>query len=239
MPYEVKTIVIDAGHGGKDPGTIGATSKEKNIALNIALKVGGYLEKYLPDVKVIYTRKTDNFIELYDRPVIANKANADLFVSVHVDAIGGKSTVEGTTTYVMGLDKNKKNLDVAMRENSVMKYEENLENYNGFDPESDESYIIFDLYQSAFRENSLKLAEQIQTQFEKRVGRKSRGVKHGPFWVLWATTMPSVLVETGYITNPSEEQYLNTEKGQALIASGIFRAIRDYKNQVESIKVEN
>lgn len=241
MPsFSVKTIVIDAGHGGKDPGTMGSFSREKDIALKIALKLGGYIEKYLPDTKVVYTRKTDVFIPLEDRPKIANENNADLFISVHVNAIGGKSSVYGTETYVMGLNKSDRNLQVAMKENSVIEYEDDYEQkYDGFDPNSDESYIIFDLYQSVYLESSVKLAEKIQEQFGTRVKRRDRGVKMGPFWVLWATTMPAVLVETGYITNSEEEQYLASEKGQALIASGIFRAVRDYKNEVESLNVGN
>ena len=238
--FQVKKIVIDAGHGGKDPGTMGAHAKEKDIALSISLKLGGYIQKYLPDVEVIYTRDKDVFIPLDERPKIANRHGADLFISIHVNAIGNKPTVYGTETYVMGLDKSESNLKVAMRENSVIKYEENVqETYGNFDPNSDESYIIFDLYQSVFLESSVNLAEKIQDQFGERVQRKNRGVKMERFWVLWATTMPSVLVETGYITNPEEEKYLSSEKGQALIASGIFRAVRDYKNQVESLNTEN
>ncbi|MDH5379685.1 MAG: N-acetylmuramoyl-L-alanine amidase [Cyclobacteriaceae bacterium] len=238
--YAVRTIIIDAGHGGKDPGTMGKIAKEKDIALNIALKLGGYIEKYIPDTKVIYTRKSDKFIPLQGRAEIANKNNADLFVSIHVNSISGKPSVAGTETYVMGLHKEEANLKVAMRENSVIRKEENFEKvYEGFDPDSDESYIIFHLYQSAFFESSVKLAEKIQTQFGKRVGRHDRGVKQAGFWVLWSTTMPSVLVETGYITNPEEEKYLNSTEGQALLASGIFRAVRDYVNDVEQLNIEN
>ena len=237
--YEVKTIVIDAGHGGKDPGTLGTKSREKDIALKIALKLGSYIEKYIPDVKVVYTRDKDVFFELNERAMIANKAAADIFVSVHVNAVG-RSDVYGTETYVMGLDKDEKNLKVAMRENSVIKQEENYgANYNGFEPDSDESYILFNLYQSANKTSSINLAEKIQNQFQTRVGRKNRGVKQAPFWVLWATTMPSVLVETGYITNSAEEKYLASEEGQALLASGIFRAVRDYKNELESLNGDN
>ena len=240
-PYAFKTIVIDAGHGGKDSGTRGKSAWEKNIALSIALKLGGYIEKYLPDVKVIYTRKTDIFVTLDGRAKIANDANADLFVSIHVNAMpGNKSQVYGTETYVMGLHKSGDNLNVAIRENSVIKQEDNFkETYEGFDPDSDESYIIFDLYQSAFLESSMSLAQKIQEQFGNRVNRRDRGVKQAGFWVLWATTMPSVLVETGYITNAEEEAYLKSEKGQALLASGIFRAVRDYKEEVESLNTGN
>ncbi|MDH5398567.1 MAG: N-acetylmuramoyl-L-alanine amidase [Cyclobacteriaceae bacterium] len=239
-PFNIKTIVIDAGHGGKDPGTMGATAREKDIALNIALKLGGYLEKHAPGTEVIYTRKSDTFIPLRGRSEIANKNGADLFVSVHVNAIGGKQSVYGTETYVMGLHKTGDNLNVAMRENAVIQKEEDYEtHYDGFDPNSDASYIIFDLYQSAYLESSLVLAEKIQSQFKNRVQRRDRGVKQAGFLVLWQTYMPSVLVEVGYITNPDEEKYLASDRGQSLIASGIFRAIRDYKNEIESINLIN
>lgn len=240
-PYSVKTIVIDAGHGGKDSGTRGKVAWEKTIALNIALRLGDYIEKYLPDVKVIYTRKSDVFVTLDGRAKIANDAGADLFISIHVNAMPpNNSRVYGTETYVMGLHKSDDNLAVAMRENSVIMQEENFrETYEGFDPESDESYIIFDLYQSAFLESSMKLAQKIQDQFGNRVKRRNRGVKQAGFWVLWETTMPSVLVETGYITNPEEETFLASELGQALLASGIFRAVRDYKEELESLNATN
>ena len=240
--FAIKTVVIDAGHGGHDSGTRGKFLKEKDVVLKIALKVGGYLEQYLPDVKVIYTRKDDQYVTLDGRAEIANKNNADLFVSIHANALPGntpssrKNAVKGTETYVMGLGKSKKNLEVAKRENSVILLEENYEErYEGYDPQSDESLILFELYQSSFMENSLNLASKIESQFKDRVRRKSLGVKQGPFWVLWRTSMPSVLVEVGFLTNPSEEKYLSTEQGQDLIASGIFRAIRDYKNEIESL----
>ena len=235
--HTIKTIVIDAGHGGKDPGALGKFSKEKDIALGIALKLGNYIERYLPDVNIVYTRKNDVFIELDERAQIANRNNADLFVSVHVNSTKEKvTTAIGTETYVMGLHKNQGNLDLAMRENSVIKYEDDFEtSYGGFDPESDESYIIFKLFQNVFQENSIDLAERIENQFSSRVGRLSRGVKMAGLLVLWKTTMPSVLVEVGFITNPKEEVYITSEEGQAYIASGIFRAVRDYKNDVESI----
>jgi len=237
----VKTIVIDAGHGGKDPGALGKNAKEKTIALGIAMKLGKYIEDYLPDVEVIYTRKNDVFIELDERAKIANRNNADVFVSVHVNSTPEKvSKALGTETYVMGLHKNQSNLDLAIRENSVIKFEEDFETaYEGFDPESDESYIIFDIYQSVFQKNSLDLAGRIQDQFKNRVGRVNRGVKMAGLLVLWKTTMPSVLVEVGFITNPKEEEYISSERGQALIASGIFRAVRGYKNDVESLNTDD
>ena len=229
------TVVIDAGHGGKDPGTMGKRSKEKDIALKISLKLGAYIEKNLPDVKVIYTRKTDRYLEIDERPRIANQNKADLFICIHANA-NANAQVFGTETYVMGLTKEGKNFDVAKRENAVMLLDENYkERYEGFDPNSPESYILFSLSQNAFLENSLSFADKIENQFKNRVGRNSRGVKQGPFWVLWSTAMPSVLIETGFLSNSKEEEFLLSEQGQDLIASGIFRAFRDYKVQMESI----
>lgn len=233
--FKVKTVVIDAGHGGHDPGTHGDISEEKDIALDVAKKVGSYITEYLPDVKVIYTRDKDTFIELEQRAVIANKNNADVFISIHANAVS-KNTIYGTETYVMGAHKTEGNFEVAKRENSVILYEDGYEEkYEGFDPNSPESQILFSLSQSAYIENSLYLASQIEDQFGKRAGRRSRGVKQAGFWVLWRTSMPSVLVEIGYLTNPKEEKELNSESVQGNIASGIFRAFRDYKNEIESL----
>ncbi|QSE97744.1 N-acetylmuramoyl-L-alanine amidase family protein [Fulvivirga lutea] len=233
--FKIKTVVIDAGHGGHDPGTHGQFSEEKDIALDVAMKVGGYIKEYLPDVKVIYTRDADKFIELEQRANIANKNNADAFISIHANAVS-KNTIYGTETYVMGAHKTQGNFEVAKRENSVILYEDGYEEkYEGFDPNSPESQILFSLSQSAYIENSLYLASKIEEQFGKRAGRHSRGVKQAGFWVLWRTAMPSVLVEIGYLTNPKEEQELNSESVQGNIASGIFRAFRDYKNEIESL----
>ncbi|MDH3709298.1 MAG: N-acetylmuramoyl-L-alanine amidase [Cyclobacteriaceae bacterium] len=232
---QVQKVVIDAGHGGHDPGTSGKYSREKNIALKIALELGDIIKERLPDVEVIYTRKSDKFIELDDRAEIANKNDADIFISIHCNASAVTKSVYGTETYVMGTHKTKSNLEVAKRENSVILLEEDYqERYEGFDPKSPESHILFELYQNAHVENSLKLAASIEHQFKNRAGRRSRGVKQAGFWVLWRTTMPSVLVETGYLTNPKEEKDLNDELKQSYIASAIFRAIRDYKEEMES-----
>lgn len=231
--YKVKRIVIDAGHGDHDPGTSGQFSKEKNVALKIALELGRIIEENLPDVDVVFTRDDDSFLELWERADLANEAGADLFISVHCNAFHNKA-VYGSETYVMGLDKVDKNLSVAKRENSVMLLEEDQTKYEGFDPESDESYILFNLYQSAHLNNSLLLAAEIEKQMEERVGRNSRGVRQAPFWVLWQTTMPSVLVETGYLSNSKEELELNDKLNQVYIASGIFRAVRAYKEKMES-----
>lgn len=227
--------MIDAGHGGKDTGTIGKKAKEKDVALRIALLLGGYIEKNLPGVKVIYTRKDDRFLELEERAAIANKARADLFICIHANA-NKNSKAHGTETYVMGLHKDEGNLEVAMRENSVILQEDNHEErYEGFDPKSTESYILMSISQSAYLEGSLSFAGKVESQFKGRAGRVSRGVKQAGFWVLWRTTMPSVLIETGFLSNGDEEQFLASENGQELIASGIYRAFKEYKAEVEAI----
>lgn len=234
-PYKVRTVVIDAGHGGHDPGTHGKIAKEKDIALKVALQVGKHIKKHLPDVKVIYTRTTDKFVELQDRAGVANKNHADLFISIHCNAIS-KPTIYGTETYVLGLHKSQDNLDVAKRENSVILQEKDYEEkYEGFDPNSAMAHILLANYQSAYIDNSLRLASHIENQFEKRVNRKSRGVKQAGFIVLWKTSMPSVLIEIGYLTNQAEEKYLIKPENQELISSGIFRAFRDYKQDIESM----
>ena len=233
--FKVDTIVIDAGHGGKDPGTHGVSAKEKEITLKIALKVGKYIEQNVPGVKVIYTRKDDRYIALDERADIANRAKADLFISIHANALG-RQEVYGTETYIMGLHKSEGNMDVAKRENAVILLDEKYEErYEGFDPNSVESYILFSLTQSAYQESSLVFADKIESQFKHRVGRRSLGVKQAGFWVLWRTAMPSVLIEVGFLTNNKEEVFLGSDNGQDLIASGIYRAFKEYKSHVESI----
>ena len=238
-------IVIDAGHGGKDPGALGSFSAEKNIALAIALKTGGYIEKNLKNVNVIYTRKTDKFIELKDRPEIANRNNADLFISIHVNSTSSKS-IHGTETYVMGLAKDQQNLEVAMKENEVILLENDYStSYEGFDPKSPESYIMFTLMQNIYLQQSTSLASEIQNRYKDQHNRYDRGVKQAGFWVLFMTTMPSVLTETGFITNPVEEKFLNSPEGQDKIASSIFQACSDYITDIENksskfpVKVNN
>ncbi|MBM3177551.1 MAG: N-acetylmuramoyl-L-alanine amidase [Bacteroidetes bacterium] len=232
---KVSVVVIDAGHGGKDPGTRGKAVREKDVALKISLLLGNYIEKNLPDVKVIYTRKDDRYLDLNERAEIANKSNADLFICIHANSVPRADT-QGTETYVMGLHKTEQNFNVSKRENSVMLLDDNYkEKYEGFDPSSPESYILFSLAQSAYQESSLKLAEKIERQFKTKAGRNSLGVKQAGFWVLWKTTMPSVLIETGFLTNPSEEAFLGSSSGQDAIASSIFRAFKDYKAQMEAI----
>lgn len=233
--HKVDVVVIDAGHGGKDHGTHGKTLKEKDLALKIALKVGAYIEKNLPEVKVIYTRKDDRYLALDERAAIANKAKADLFICIHANANKNVKAF-GTETFVMGPAKEGKNLEVSKRENSVILMDENYqERYEGFDPNSPESNILIMLTQSAYQESSLRFAKKVEDQFRTKVGRSSRGVKQDVFWVLWSTAMPSVLIETGFLTNSEEEKFLASEKGQDLIASGIYRAFKEYKNEVESI----
>lgn len=232
-PYAIKTVVIDPGHGGHDTGCIGAISKEKQVALDIALRVGAYIEANCPNVKVIYTRKTDVFIPLIDRARIANNAKADLFISIHCNASKNK-TAYGTETFSMGLHVANANLDVARRENAVILLEEDYEaNYEGFDPNSPEAYIIFSLYQNVNLDKSLSIAAKVQEKFEK-LERINRGVKQAGFLVLYKTNMPSILIETGFLTNRDEEKYMNSEEGQDSIASSIYEAFLEYKAEMES-----
>lgn len=231
--YEVKTVVIDAGHGGHDPGCHGAHSNEKHITLAVAKKLGAYIEERYPEVNVIYTRKTDVFVELDERANIANRNDADLFISIHCNAAGNKN-VNGTETYVMGLHRSKANLDVAKRENEVIMLEDDyMEKYDGFDPSSPEAHIVFMLYQSAYLEQSIKFADLVEKQFRDRAMRYSRGVKQAGFLVLYKTNSPSVLIESGFLTNRTEENFLADDYGQDLIASAIYRAFREYKEKME------
>ena len=232
----IKKIVIDPGHGGKDSGTMGTKRYkryEKDIALDVSLKLGNYISMAFPNVEIIYTRKTDVFLELNERTEIANNLNADLFISVHCDGFTNP-TPSGASVFVMGMSKLKANMDVAMRENSAIYMEDNYQQkYDGFDPTSAESYIVFSLMQNIHLNQSLKLAEEVEKEFSIRANRKSRGVKQAPFYVISRTNMPSILIECGFLTNPTEEDYLHSEIGQDYIASAIFRAFRSYKNSVE------
>lgn len=235
--YTIKTVVIDAGHGGKDPGAVGKSIKEKDVVLSIALKLGGYIEKYFPAIKVIYTRKTDVFIPLGTRSDIANHNKADLFISIHANA-NNNPNIRGTETYTLGLHKTKENLEVAMKENAVMLYEDDYSTkYEGFDPNNPASYIIFNLMQGVNRDKSISLAELTEFQFKTRVGRHSRGVREAGFWVLKQVSMPSILVEVGFVSNPTEGKYLKNNSNQDYLASAIFRAFRDYANKVEENSV--
>ncbi len=264
---KVRTIVIDPGHGGKDPGCNGVSCKEKEVSLAVALKLGKLIEEHIKDVKVIFTRKTDVFVELEDRARIANDNNADLFISIHCNAAGkpvmikdkktgkmrpktfknskGKTIVVetanpepfGSETYVMGLKNEEGKMKVAQRENSAMLLEDNYETkYQGFDPNSEESYIIMSNYTSSYVIQSASLALKIQDQYLNKAGRVDKGVHRQSIWVLWRTSMPSVLTEIGYLTNPQEEKFLGSEKGQTYIAACLFRAFRKYKDEQEGIR---
>ena len=229
----LKTVVIDAGHGGRDPGALGKQSREKDINLAIALKLGKYIENNMRDVKVIYTRKTDVLIPLHKRSKIANDNQADFFISIHCNSnTSGK--IYGTETYVMGLHKSQDNLEVAKLENSSILKEDNYSDYyEGFNPNSAEAYIIFSLYQNASLEHSLDLAAKVQKQFKDRTGLRDRGVLQAGFLVLYRATMPGILVETGYLSNVNDEKYLLSEEGQTYIASAIYRALKEYKKEHE------
>ncbi len=232
---KIKTVVIDAGHGGKDPGALGSKSREKDIALSVALKTGKYIEDNFSNIKVIYTRKTDVFVDLYKRGQIANDANADLFISIHCNA-NTSSKIYGSETYVLGIEDNrtKRNMNVAMMENAAILLEENTEEkYGGFDPKSPEALIGLTLLQNNNLDLSLNIAGKIQKQFSERVGRKDRSVYQAGFLVLWKTSMPSVLVELGYLSNSSEENFLRSKEGQVYMASAIYRAFKEYKSEFE------
>jgi N-acetylmuramoyl-L-alanine amidase len=233
-PAREWVVVIDAGHGGRDPGTHGAKAKEKNINLAVALKTGKYISEYLKDVKVIYTRDDDTYPGLEERANVANKNKADIFISIHSNWWSDQR-VTGAETYVLGQTMDEANLRVAMKENSVITFEENYETkYEGYDPNSVESFIIFSLMQNTYLKQSTDFASLIQKQFKERVGRKDRGVRQAGFIVLWRATMPSVLVELGYLSNSEEEKFLMSDQGQDYLASAIFRAFRDYKESIDS-----
>lgn len=236
--YKIKTVVIDPGHGGKDPGAVSKTCYEKDINLAIALKLGKYIESNYKDVKVIYTRSKDEFVEVYKRAVIANDNKADLFISIHVNA-NKKPDAHGAETFVMGLYKTQGNLEVAMLENAAILKEENYEKqYDGFDPKSPEALIIFNMFQNAYMDQSLQLSALIQDEFRDRVKRVDRGVKQAGFLVLWKTAMPSILIEVGFLSNEDEAKFLVEDENQDKMAAAIFRAFRNYKNQTEG-KVSN
>ena len=228
------TLVIDAGHGGHDAGALGAKSKEKNINLNVALAFGRYVERNMPDVRVIYTRTTDVFIPLHDRANIANKANADLFISVHTNALPAGKIARGFETYSLGMHRAKDNLDVAMRENSVISMEKGYQQtYQGFDPKSSESYIIFEFIQGKNMERSVEIARSIQNSVCQNANRPDKGVHQAGFLVLRETSMPSCLIELGFITTPDEENLLNDESRINDIAKAIYEGFAKYKNKYD------
>ncbi|WP_027136554.1 N-acetylmuramoyl-L-alanine amidase family protein [Gaetbulibacter saemankumensis] len=230
-PPKKFVVVLDAGHGGDDPGNMGNGYKEKDIALKIILEVGSIIEKN-PNIKVVYTRKTDVFISLKERGSIANKADADLFVSVHCNAHG--SQAHGTETFVLGTHRNQTNFEVAKRENSVIFLEDDYEeNYGGFDPNSPESVMSILLSQEEYLDQSIQLASLIQDKFTAKLKRKNRGVKQAGFVVLHQTVMPSVLVETGFLTYKEEGRYLNSKIGQREVATAVADAILEYKHTID------
>lgn len=244
-PFGIKTVVIDAGHGGKDPGCLGiTTSQEKEVALAIALKLGKYIEEKTPDVKVIFTRKTDIFLELDERAAIANKNKADLFICIHANtacSINKKTRkkscneeVFGTETYVMGLHKSNANLNVAKRENEAILLEKNYQKrYDGFDPNSETGYILLTMQQNAYVKQSTNFAAKIQKKVKEKAGRADKGVQQAGFLVLWRTTMPGVLIETEFLSNTESEKFAVSENGQDKMAKAIFSAFRQYKDEVE------
>lgn len=230
------TVVIDAGHGGNDPGALGRRGKEKEINLEVALKLGKFIERNCSDTHVIYTRKRDVFIPLHKRAEIANNAKADLFISIHTNSLAKRTTrVSGTETYTLGLHRTKENLEVAKKENAVILIEDNYkQQYAGFNPNSSESYIIFEFMQDKNLSQSVSFASAIQNEF-KRYNRVDRGVHQAGFLVLRATSMPSVLIELGYISNPNEETYLLSEQGTTTLAKAIYQAFLTYKDQNKAI----
>lgn len=228
------TLVIDPGHGGKDPGAIGKKGKEKNINLNVALKLGNLIKENCKDVNIVYTRQKDTFVALDRRAQIANNAKADLFISIHTNSVAKGKTVRGTETYTLGLHRTEDNLEVAKKENSVILIESDYEQrYAGFNPNSAESYIIFEFLQDKNMEKSVRLATDIQKQFKTTAKRIDKGVHQAGFLVLRETTMPGVLVELGYISNPDEERYLLTEAGTSALAKSIYQAFLSYKKKFD------
>lgn len=236
---KIRTVVIDAGHGGKDAGAVGKKAKEKDITLAVAKKTGDYIKNRYPDVKVIYTRSSDVFVELMERARIANRNNADVFISIHCNSVANAPKTCGAETFIMGEHRNSANLNVAKRENASILYENDAQdNYDGFDPNSTEAYIAFSFIQSEFKQHSLELAELVQNELVNKAKRSDRGVQQAGFLVLYKTVMPSILVELGFISNPTEEQYMMSKEGQDYLASAIYRAFCTYKTNYEKESVE-
>jgi N-acetylmuramoyl-L-alanine amidase len=231
---KITTIVIDPGHGGKDPGAVGVNVREKDIVLDISIKLGNLIRKNFPEVKVIYTRKTDVFIPLNERALVANKNNADLFISIHANSVDNKS-VKGTETFTLGLHRSQENLEVAKKENSVILLEDNYETtYEGFDPNQAESYIMFENIQEVYSEQSILFASETQDQYREIARRPDRSVKQAGLIVLRQAAMPSVLTEVGFISNEQERNYLLSEKGKSEIALALFQAFKNFKRRTEN-----
>lgn len=231
-------VVIDPGHGGKDVGAVGKNAYEKNINLAVALKLGALIEDNMEDVKVVYTRKTDVYLTLRERANIANRSNGNLFISIHTNSVAlsnrNRSKIEGASTYVLGLHRTDENLNVAKRENEVILLEDDYsETYSGFDPNSSESYIIFEISQSIYMDNSIEVASAIQEEFVSVAHRADRGVRQAGFLVLAATSMPSVLVELDFISNPTQEHFLTTKAGEDKMAKAIYNSVRRYKQGID------
>ncbi|MDE6277688.1 MAG: N-acetylmuramoyl-L-alanine amidase [Muribaculaceae bacterium] len=228
------TLVLDPGHGGKDYGCVGKMTNEKTIVLNVAKMLGKMVDAaYGDSVRTVFTRPDDTFISLQERAAIANRAGGDFFVSIHVNSVDkrtrGRENIHGASVYTLGLHKSESNLGVAMRENAVMELEEDYSaTYQGFDPNSSESYIIFELSQDANMKQSLEMASLMQGELTGYAGRADKDVRQAGFWVLWSTSMPSVLVELDFICNPAAERFLASEKGQRKCAEALFRAFKDY-----------
>ena len=233
LPTYAFTVVLDAGHGGHDAGAVGSFSKEKNINLRFALLVGDMIKKNIPDAKVIYTRDKDVFVDLNERARIANRNKADLFVSIHTNS-SKNAKANGMETFTLGVSKSKENMEVAMLENSVIKLEEDYETkYEGFDPNSVDSYIMFEFMKDQYTDRSITCADFIQTKMIQTSKRNDRGVRQAGFLVLRATAMPSVLVELGFISNKDEEKYLNNNDNQVKLATAIFNGIKEYKHELD------
>ncbi|GDX45692.1 N-acetylmuramoyl-L-alanine amidase [Bacteroidota bacterium] len=234
-PYRIKTVIIDPGHGGFDPGTHGVFTLEKDLVLSVGKKLRDLLTEKYPQIKVIMTRDKDIFIPLYQRAKIANDANADLFISIHANFMPKSSITQGTETYVMGLHTAEYNLDVAKRENAAILLEENYKNNYDYDPNSPEGHILFSMYQNAYLDQSIQFGQFVENQYASHANRKSRGVKQAGFVVLKATSMPSVLLEIGFLSNREEENYLKTDNGKQKIAESIFNGFTEYKKKIEQL----
>jgi len=236
----IRKVVIDPGHGGKDPGCRGRTTVEKDIALSIGLELGNLIRAQYPEIEVIYTRKTDVFIPLDERAHIANKANADLFISIHCNTISRRNMAQGSETYVMGLHRAPENLDVAKRENaSILMEDDYIERYDGYDPDSPEGHIILSMYQNAYLDQSILFADCIERQFVGGLARKSRGVKQAGFLVLRTTTMPSVLIEAGFLSHDQDEAFLGMKENHNTVATSILNAFSEYRAIVEGLMPED
>lgn len=231
----ISTVVIDAGHGGHDPGCMHDGVKEKEVTLAIALAIGSKLKEESPDIKIIYTRSGDKFISLWERAAIANRSNADLFISIHCNSTKNTS-ISGTETFAMGINQTAGNLDVAKRENQVVLLEDDyLTRYEGFDPKSPESHIYFSLFQNAHMEQSIKLAAKVENHISEKAKRPSRGVKQAGFVVLWKTKMPSILIETGFLSNQKDRAFLTSKEGVDKMSDAVVNAILDYKKSYEAV----